>query len=201
LNAQLSTGPRTEAGKARAAQNSTKHALFTREFIIREDERQEFELFADEHYTSLKPEGVVEKDLFAQLVHAAWNLRRVRRLEAEYVLDGRDPLKEIVFADFMDRLARYRTGFERSFFRCLKELRAAQTNRALHQQVLEQAESVAIPALASVETIVKQKTAKRSQTRLDSTGLADRLIACLDRDTSALIQKSGKLNAAGASPQ
>ena len=43
-NAQKSTGPRTEEGKAVVAQNAVKHGLWARQAVIKEEDPAEFEL-------------------------------------------------------------------------------------------------------------------------------------------------------------
>src|SRR6185436_9888872 len=129
-NARLSTGPQTPEGKARSSQNARKHGLSAREVVIAPDEREEFEDFLAAHQDELQPQGTLEQDLFNQLVLAAWNLRRISRLEAGLATNG-DPLTTDDAEPAIQRLARYHTRAERTFFRCLRELRTLQTNRAL----------------------------------------------------------------------
>src|SRR5581483_2138923 len=82
-NAQLSTGPVTPEGKARVSQNARKHGLTAKNLVLSAGEREEFEEFRDELTAELAPQGVVETLTFNELLHAAWNLRRYRRVEAE----------------------------------------------------------------------------------------------------------------------
>ena len=130
-NAQHSTGPRTPEGKARSSQNATRHGLTSTRLIVREDEREEFEQLQTSLLEEVHPEGALEQDVFTQLLHASWNLRRFRRLEAEQFVDGVDPLADPNREKEMDRLARYQARIERSYYRALKELRALQTNRMI----------------------------------------------------------------------
>jgi hypothetical protein len=133
-NARLSTGPRTAEGKAHASQNARKHGLTARDLVLREGEQEEFDDLLASYQAELDPQGPLEQDLFDQLLHAAWNLRRVRRLEAELAPDSPDPLLEDSLERTLQRLARYHSRAERTYFRALKELRALQTNRALLHQ-------------------------------------------------------------------
>jgi len=120
-NAQLSTGPRTEEGKARSSQNARKHGLTAKQLAIQPEDQEEFdELFAF-YQAEVNPQGPIQQSLFEELITAAWNLRRVRILQAG--LDLLDPQ--------YDRLARHHTRIERTFHRSLKELKALQTNRTL----------------------------------------------------------------------
>ena len=93
-NAQHSTGPRTPEGKARSSQNATRHGLTSTRLIIQDDEREEFEELESSLREEVRPEGALEHDVFTQLIHASWNLRRSRRLEAEQFVNGVDPLTD-----------------------------------------------------------------------------------------------------------
>ena len=67
-NAQLSTGPRTEAGKARSARNALKHGLTSRDLIVREDEKEEFDQFQQDLQAEYRPEGTAEMFAFNQII-------------------------------------------------------------------------------------------------------------------------------------
>ena len=153
-NARFSTGPRTAEGKARSSQNARKHGLTARDVVIREGEQEEFDDLLASYQGDLDPQGPLEHDLFDQLLHAAWNLRRVRRLEAELAPESPDPLLEDSLEPTLQRLARYQSRAERTFFRCLKELRALQTNRALLRQ--HQELPTPPPKLASLTELTRR---------------------------------------------
>ena len=156
-NAQLSTGPRTPEGKARAAQNARTHGLTARDLVLHEDEVEEFQDLLSSYERELQPRGVLERELFDQMVHAAWNLRRVRRLEAELSPDASDPLLDESADRALTRLSRYHARAERTYFRCLRELRALQTNRALAQLAEPVARDAAREApLASFRDLTKR---------------------------------------------
>jgi len=150
-NAQSSTGPRTAEGKARASQNALKHGLTSKHLIIREDEQEEFEDLQTSLYVELDPQGAVETVTFHDLVHAAWNLHRLRRMEAECDL-----------ADFAayDRISRYQARTQRAYYKALKELRELQTNRVLRRTDLDDREREVIPALVCVGDLHKQSCTK-----------------------------------------
>ena len=67
-NARLSTGPQTPEGKARSSQNARKHGLSARQVVIAPQEREEFEDFLASYQDDLQPQGMLEQDLFNQLV-------------------------------------------------------------------------------------------------------------------------------------
>ena len=148
-NAQSSTGPRTEEGKARSAQNARKHGLTAQQLLITPEDREEFELLLARYENEIHPQGQLQQTLFDELVNAAWNLRRVRILQAG--IDMLDP--------HYDRLARHHSRIERTFHRSLQELKALQTDSTLHA-LLDRPIRHRTPFLASPIII-----AKRSQQR------------------------------------
>ncbi len=158
-NSQKSTGPRTDEGKARSSKNATKHGFNSKEFIVAEDQQEEFDSLSKSLRKQVSPLGALEQEVFTQLLHAAWNLRRVRRLEAELAGGDVDPLADASLDGQLDRLARYHARFERTFYRAMKELRTLQTNSVIRPS-LPDAVSKTLPGLASVQAM---HHAKRSQ--------------------------------------
>lgn len=129
-NAQLSTGPKTAEGKAKSSANALRHGLSAREVVVAPEERARFDEFLADYQASLLPEGALETDLFSAIVHAAWNLRRIRILEAQIAPTDADFLLDEQIEAKLDRLARYYKRFESTLLRCTRELRAIQSNRA-----------------------------------------------------------------------
>ena len=84
-NAQLSTGPRSEEGKARSSQNALKHGLTAQHLVVKPEEREAFEALQAHYQLEIAPQGALQQTLFDELVTAAWNLRRVGILEAESI--------------------------------------------------------------------------------------------------------------------
>lgn len=84
-NAQLSTGPRTDAGKAVSARNATKHGLLARQVVLPDESATEFDSLRDRLMSDLAPRGELESVLAERIVLAAWRLRRVVRLEATVI--------------------------------------------------------------------------------------------------------------------
>src|SRR5579872_4712059 len=125
-NAQLSTGPRTPAGKAISAANSRTHGLSSRDLVIEPEEQLDFDNLQDQLMLELKPDNAIELILFHKIVATSWNLRRMRQLEAALHV-GVDPLEALddeVFQKKLDRLIRHQTRLERSYYKALKELKA-----------------------------------------------------------------------------
>ncbi len=141
-NAQLSTGPKTPEGKARAARNSLKHGLSAREIVVRAEDQAAFDELHAAYLGELLPSGILETEMFNSIVHSAWNLRRIRTLEAD-LFDRTDPLAIDPIEDDQNeaklaRLSRYYKRFENTLLRCTRELRTLQTNRAARANSPEQ---------------------------------------------------------------
>jgi len=83
LNAQKSTGPRTDAGKAAVAQNVVRHGLLAQQVVIRGEDPGEFEFYRDQMLGELSPAGAMESMLAERVVGLAWRLRRAERIQAE----------------------------------------------------------------------------------------------------------------------
>jgi hypothetical protein len=160
-NARLSTGPRTPEGKARSSENARKHCLTAAELVIGPEDREEFNALLADFQRDVAPQGAIQQTLFDELVSAAWNLRRIRRMETVLCAGSAtylDLLNDHEIQTKIDRLARYKSRIERTFHRSLKELKALQTNQAvgaiMPRDVLETA-----PPLASTIEIAKQTQA------------------------------------------
>ena len=166
-NAQHSTGPSTAEGKARVSQNALRHGLTARHLVIRDDEHEEFAALQDSLSQELDPKGAVETIAFQELLHAAWNLHRFRRIEAEASLgtiaDFTDPATTAV----LDRLSRYQARAQRAWQKALQELRVLQTNRALRALKLSQQEAAEVPAIASINDLTKQTHSEITAEALD----------------------------------
>ena len=134
-NAQLSTGPRTELGKARSSQNHLTHGLCSRQFIILPGQQPEFDVLMAELRDATKPLGAMEFDLFTQLAHASWKLRRCRNAEVELHslsgIEGVDPLLAPAADPRQRTIQIYAHRAERSYYRALKELKALQFIRVM----------------------------------------------------------------------
>ena len=176
-NARFSTGPRTPAGKARSSQNARKHGLTSKDLVIGPEDHQEFDEFLAQFQEDIAPQGALQQDLFHQLV-AAWNLRRIRRMETElcaHAASYLDLLNDDGLQAKLDRLARHASRIERTFHRSLKELKALQTNAAIRPLVPQHLLEAGAPPLASAIEIAKRpqscETAGASRVPLDPVDL------------------------------
>jgi hypothetical protein len=161
-NAQLSTGPRTGEGKRQSSQNARTHGLTAQQPVITDQDRAAFHELRAQLQAETKPQGALQQIIFEELVHAAWNLRRVRAMEADLdastpdALPTEDPtLNADLTAAKLDRLARHHTRIQRAFFRSLRELKALQTDAALSLTLPPYFMKIA-PPLASRTQIAKR---------------------------------------------
>jgi len=166
-NAQLSTGPVTPEGKARVGQNALRHGLTAKNLVVRDDEREEFTAFHDELHAEIDPQGALESIAFDALLHAAWNLRRFRRIEAEISIGTLDDFTDPRTTAILDRLTRYQARAERAYSRALAELRALQTNRTVRAVKLDDDAAAEAPVLAEINEVTKQTQSEVTAKALD----------------------------------
>ena len=83
LNAQRSTGPRTEAGKANSRFNALTYGLEARSRVIPGEDPAQFESLAAAYHSQFNPVGPLEDFLVESIVAADWNRRRYTLIEAQ----------------------------------------------------------------------------------------------------------------------
>ena len=154
-NAQKSTGPRTEAGKQHSSQNALKHGLNAAQPLIRDDEREAFAEFRHDLFARILPDGALEEDLFAKLLHASWNLRRIRGLEEDLYDHYEDPFTDPDAERKMTTYARHTARFERVYRNAMRDLRQLQTDRNLLYEFTKTA-PVTPTALTDTAKLIKQ---------------------------------------------
>jgi len=166
-NAQLSTGPRSPEGKSRVAQNAVRHGLTAKHLVIRPDEQEEFAALQESLLAELDPQGAVELLTFHELLHAAWNLARFRRLEAEFSTGSPDDFLDPGTTAVLDRLSRYQSRAQRAYYKALSELRVLQTNRALRAVKLTEEEAAEVPAITDINELTKQTQSEVTAKAID----------------------------------
>ncbi len=80
-NAQKSTGPRTDEGKAAVSQNALRHGLTASRDIISSESQDQFDLYRDQLLAELNPAGPVESMLAERIVALSWRLKRIGRIQ------------------------------------------------------------------------------------------------------------------------
>jgi hypothetical protein len=195
VNSQLSTGPRTPEGKARVSRNATRHGLTARHLVIRDDEREEFNALESSLAAELNPQGALESVTFQELLHAAWNLQRFSRIEAEISTGTADDFTNPEITRVLDRLTRYQARAQRAFYKAQAELRTLQTNRALRVLKLTGEEEATVPAIASINDLTKQTHSEVQAEALDlAVKMLDYKSGILLKDLREERAQSGILN-------
>jgi len=115
-NAQHSTGPVTEAGKAASSQNRRTHG-FTGKFGIMPDESgEEYTALVKALYDEHQPATVTESMLVEKMAQHFWTAQRAQRLQ----------YKSFAAEEHQDKLLalylRYQTTHDRAFHKCLSDL-------------------------------------------------------------------------------
>jgi len=155
-NAQKSTGPKTEAGKAAASRNALKHGLLAQDVVCGEERGAEYRGFVAALIADLAPVGEVEEMLVDRIASCTWRLQRMVLAEASMfdIRPGSDELRpgETVYARRFDRrtsemiaLSRYEAALDRSLGRTYALLERRQARR--------RGEQVAAPLTVLVEGV------------------------------------------------
>ena len=128
-NSLKSTGPRTDAGKARSAMNALKHGLSAKAIVLPDEDPAAYQRHIDSYLKEFQPVGEAELQQVHFLADTSWQLQRVGRLEITLF----SPFDENLTLDSQMRslatLGMHRHRLSRDFDRTLKELRAAQHDR------------------------------------------------------------------------
>ena len=137
-NAQLSTGPQTDAGKQTSSQNSFRHGLASAKVVLPHEDPAAFEELKNALLDDYKPAGAVELELVSLLAAAMWRLKRANRVHDVYLDQtlgqaSSDEALAALISSINDqgfaKIERYRAQAERAFYRALKEVQRAQDAR------------------------------------------------------------------------
>jgi hypothetical protein len=161
-NAESSTGPRTKEGKSRSSRNAVTFGIYSAAgFVLPEDNRL-YHHFCDSFQKELSPKGAFEQTLAAEIVHAAWRLRRCAVVESNMVdpeMDSQlDPMADLIHAPTQQAVDRARAQSHRNLQRATAELRRLQTER----QVRVAHKKETNPSVSAAETPESPAT-KRTQ--------------------------------------
>ena len=139
-NAEKSTGPRTEEGKAKVARNALSHGLRAEKVVTFDETGGDFQAFLAEQRAALEPADAIEEQLVERIAFCAWRLRRIYRLEAHIIdswhtpasLDEEDwGTEESLDANpyEISTLARYESAVDRALNRAYVMLERRQARR------------------------------------------------------------------------
>lgn len=166
-NAKLG-GVKTEAGKAISKYNATKHGLFSKNTLIKNENEKELDELNQCLRESLEPETETESILVETIVSAIWRLKRAHKIEAEMINEsieyeiydpsdvlletpikkersvGKGFMVDVANDNSLEKCTRYLTSIERSFYKALHELQRLQAVR--------KGKEVSLPAVLDVNT-------------------------------------------------
>ena len=80
-NAEKSTGPTSDAGKAQSARNGLKHGIFAKELFLSDEEKPEFEELNSALRSQFNPATPMQEIAFGRVICACWRCRLATRLE------------------------------------------------------------------------------------------------------------------------
>jgi len=132
-NAQNSTGPRTDQGKAVSRFNALKTGIDARSHVIPGEDPNVLETLALDYYERFQPAAPEQRFLVDAMISAEWQLRRLRKTEAqiwEYGMHAWRPKEQLVDSgrayfhreEYLTRLHSRMDNAERSYHRALKQL-------------------------------------------------------------------------------
>jgi hypothetical protein len=162
MNAQASTGPKTQAGKDASSRNAIAHGLRARNILLAGEDRDDFVRLRVPVFAELEPRGVIESELAEQIVETLWRLRRIPLFEralfasleqterkdaflSDVGLASKTPeqardikfgrvIERFLNGNFSGKLSRYETNLQRQLFRLLTELHKLKRQREIEME-------------------------------------------------------------------
>ena len=146
-NAQQSTGPKSEKGKARSSYNGLKHGLYARDVVLPGEDVEAFDALLANMKAELKPEGQAEEGMVRRAADIWWRLGRTAAIEAGFLSPAWsvDPRAEWTYTGggmlvdgfrvaldqtkTLDQLGRYEARLERALKRTFDLLYQMQAHR------------------------------------------------------------------------
>jgi hypothetical protein len=156
LNALKSTGPTTPEGRAAVRLNGVKHGLTAQTLVLKGESEADFQSLLDSLETEHQPTTPTEELLVAQMVMAAWRLRRLYHQEAGFHAFKMKDLADIAKRNDLDdsehmglaadrsnqtlaMFHRQEVRLERSFYKAVQELHRLRALHAKSEKINEKA--------------------------------------------------------------
>jgi len=188
-NSQLSTGPRTTAGKETSSRNAFASGLFTARAFVRPEEREEFETTRASLWHEINPEGIIEETLATAILTATWRLRRCGLAEANLAATSPvDPMQADPAAGEEEAGAvrtqlsvdRARSHALTQLRHSLAELRRLQTEKAIRHEIFGQSDAGGEGAAAPAPDLACYRQVLSASHQLDRAKLQARKLDRLD---------------------
>lgn len=155
-NAQRSTGPKTDEGKAHSSRNNLRHGLTGQISLLPTEDRAAHDAFCNELSDSLKPETPMERQFALSVAEDSWRLNRARAIENNMFALGHEGERrelQIALADArtfqananqFQLLTIYEQRINRNLLRNLKQLQELRAERReQRERALEEAKLLA----------------------------------------------------------
>lgn len=164
-NAQLSTGPQTEAGRAASSQNAASHLLTSKTRVALPGEEDAFASHLEGYLQRYQPADAPERDCVRVLAEQNWRLERAHAMEKalfDHILleAASDPAPLAYAQAFIDpakgikTIALYAARIQRDINKAQAQLDALQsTRKAAYAKAEEEAILLVRRAAARGETI------------------------------------------------
>jgi hypothetical protein len=147
-NAQHSTGPKTDAGKAKASRNNIRHGLCLGILVLSDEDQAYQRNFEAKMRLEMKPAGAIEETLFGQFLDAHMRLRKIQQMIGALIFQhDEDPLVVDAAAAEVNQLSRYRAAAEMQLYSTVNELMELQTTRLYRELHVVKAEEEYIPPM------------------------------------------------------
>jgi hypothetical protein len=117
------TGPRTEAGKAVSSRNARKHDLCSKTLRLSPEEWDEYNDMRERYACDLQPADDIEQTLIDEICFNYWRVQQARNAEFGVIL--KHPTELHLIALYI----RYRTSYERAFYKALDQIQKRQRDR------------------------------------------------------------------------
>lgn len=144
LNAEKSTGPTTEDGKAKSAANSIKHGLLAKTKLLSSEKPEDYSDHRNLIFEAIQPVGKFEELLTEKIVVLHWRLNRLLSIECDIL--SNNELDEVYFnfgkqgpktlgtrfksnTNSLSILSRYESMLERTLIRVMNQIERLQDRR------------------------------------------------------------------------
>ena len=145
-NAQKSTGPKTEEGKATSSRNRLSHGFASSAVLIDDENPEEFKGLLRGLTEEYKPVTDTEVILVEKMAQHQWLCLRAFRLQGMAFTDELRKSSEFAIPKSLGLLIRYHTTADRAFHRAHNELAKSQKERKKSEIGFEPQKAAEAPA-------------------------------------------------------